>query len=503
MDAAARPRDRQRARGRASRSRCCAAAGPTDTRELTVRARRRDAGARRRRATTPADGARADRGARSTTARRSRCSADRRGAGRRPARRATRRAACCRRPRTARELGAARRAGVVTRSTPRRSASPALVLGARPARKEDAIDPAVGHRRRRASSATRSRAGDAASPCATRAAATAVAEARAMLARAPSRSATPTPAPRRRSILEVLAMTVTRRRRRCRCRLRAAPGRGARDPRARSASAARRSGLILGSGLGAFADRLDRRAVDRLRRRSRTSRARTSTGHAGKLVVGERAGVARASRCRAASTIYEGHDLGDGDVPGARADRARRARRSSSPTPPAASTRAARPATLMLIRDHLEPAARAARCAAPTTTALGPRFPDMTHAYAPELRALAQRGRRRRSASRSREGVYAALPGPTYETPAEVRMLRALGADLAGHVDGARGRSSRATWARACSASRASPTRPPGITGAGAVARRGHRDRGARARRRSSALLDAILGALRRASEHA
>lgn len=61
----------------------------------------------------------------------------------------------------------------------------------------------------------------------------------------------------------------------------------------------------------------------------------------------------------------------------------------------------------------------------------GPRFPDMLDAYDPTLRALA----RERAAELGldlAEGVYAGLPGPSYETPAEVRMLRALGADLVG-----------------------------------------------------------------------
>jgi purine-nucleoside phosphorylase len=57
----------------------------------------------------------------------------------------------------------------------------------------------------------------------------------------------------------------------------------------------------------------------------------------------------------------------------------------------------------------------------------GPTFIDMTEAYSPELRTLA-----RQIDPSLDEGVYAALPGPSYETPAEIRMLRALGADLVG-----------------------------------------------------------------------
>lgn len=61
----------------------------------------------------------------------------------------------------------------------------------------------------------------------------------------------------------------------------------------------------------------------------------------------------------------------------------------------------------------------------------GPRFPDMLDAYDPALRALAHEHARRLGFELA-EGVYAGLPGPSYETPAEVRMLRALGTDLVG-----------------------------------------------------------------------
>jgi purine-nucleoside phosphorylase len=73
----------------------------------------------------------------------------------------------------------------------------------------------------------------------------------------------------------------------------------------------------------------------------------------------------------------------------------------------------------VLISDHLNLTAR--------SPLVGARFVDLTDLYSPRLRALA------RSADPSlEEGVYAALPGPHFETPAEIRMLRGLGADLVG-----------------------------------------------------------------------
>jgi purine-nucleoside phosphorylase len=73
----------------------------------------------------------------------------------------------------------------------------------------------------------------------------------------------------------------------------------------------------------------------------------------------------------------------------------------------------------VLVRDHLNLTGRS-----PLT---GPRFTDLTDLYTPRLRALA-----RKIDPSLDEGVYAALPGPHYETPAEIAMLRVLGADLVG-----------------------------------------------------------------------
>jgi purine-nucleoside phosphorylase len=88
------------------------------------------------------------------------------------------------------------------------------------------------------------------------------------------------------------------------------------------------------------------------------------------------------------------------------------------------------PGDLMLIEDHLNLTGQNP-LSGPNEDDLGPRFPDMTHTYDPALRALA------RKASEELEiplkaGVYAALAGPSYETPAEIRMLRTLGAHAVG-----------------------------------------------------------------------
>lgn len=86
--------------------------------------------------------------------------------------------------------------------------------------------------------------------------------------------------------------------------------------------------------------------------------------------------------------------------------------------------------TLALVADQLNLTGRTPLSGEPPPE-WGPRFPDMVDAYDPALRERAH-GHARRLGFELAEGVYAGLPGPAYETPAEVRMLRALGADLVG-----------------------------------------------------------------------
>jgi purine-nucleoside phosphorylase len=88
------------------------------------------------------------------------------------------------------------------------------------------------------------------------------------------------------------------------------------------------------------------------------------------------------------------------------------------------------PGTLMLIRDHID-MLRDHALRGPNDERLGPRFPDMTKAYSPELRALVKQAAASANVTLE-EGVYVAMPGPTYETPAEVKMLQTVGADATG-----------------------------------------------------------------------
>ena len=89
------------------------------------------------------------------------------------------------------------------------------------------------------------------------------------------------------------------------------------------------------------------------------------------------------------------------------------------------------PGSLMAIGDHINMLG-VNPLTGPNDEAIGPRFPSLRDAYDPELRATPARDRRRRSASTLAEGVYLATAGPSFETPAEIRAFRTLGADAVG-----------------------------------------------------------------------
>jgi purine-nucleoside phosphorylase len=89
-----------------------------------------------------------------------------------------------------------------------------------------------------------------------------------------------------------------------------------------------------------------------------------------------------------------------------------------------------RPGQLVLISDHIN-LMGVNPLTGPNDETLGPRFPDMSEAYACELREIAKQAGSELG-MKLEEGVYAAVPGPSYETPAEIRFLRTIGADLVG-----------------------------------------------------------------------
>jgi purine-nucleoside phosphorylase len=186
-------------------------------------------------------------------------------------------------------------------------------------------------------------------------------------------------------------------------------------------------GLILGSGLGAYADKLT--GATRIDYAEIPGFPQSKVaGHKGCLVLGERAG-AQCVAMQGRVHMYEGHSAATVAFP-ARVLVALGAKVLIITNAAGGLNPSWNPGTLMLIRDHID-MLRDHALRGPNDERLGPRFPDMTHAYANDLRLLAKEAAAG-AGVKLEEGVYVAMPGPTYETPAEVKMLQTLGADATG-----------------------------------------------------------------------
>lgn len=186
-------------------------------------------------------------------------------------------------------------------------------------------------------------------------------------------------------------------------------------------------GIVLGSGLGGLADALtDAVAVPFAELPGWP--AASAPGHAGRLLLGLLDGVP-AVCLQGRLHLYEGNSerLVVEPVLLMRRLGAQVIVLSNA----AGGIRVDWPAgTLMLIIDHLNLTGRSPLIGA-NDDALGPRFPDLVNAWSPRLNELMRRAAADEGVT-LQEGVYAGLTGPTYETPAEVRMLRTLGADAVG-----------------------------------------------------------------------
>jgi purine-nucleoside phosphorylase len=188
-----------------------------------------------------------------------------------------------------------------------------------------------------------------------------------------------------------------------------------------------RVGLVLGSGLGAFADSLSALIKIPYTDIPHFS-ASTVAGHSGNLCFGQ-VGHVNVVCMQGRVHAYEGHDQA-AVVHGVRTMAQLGAQTILITNAAGGLDPTWSPGDLMLVTDHLNLTGTSPLIGANVDT-LGPRFPDMSKAYDPEVNA-ALRGVARALGHDLREGVYAGLLGPTYETPAEVRMLRGFGAHAVG-----------------------------------------------------------------------
>jgi purine-nucleoside phosphorylase len=189
-------------------------------------------------------------------------------------------------------------------------------------------------------------------------------------------------------------------------------------------------GLILGSGLGALADEVGQAQAVNYADVPHWP-VSTVEGHRGRLVVGELEGQCVAVM-QGRVHYYEGYSMQHVTLPvrvlhllGVRTLIISNAAGGLNP--------AFRPGDLMVLTDHLNllGMAGANPLRGPNDEAFGPRFPDMSHVYDPALRQLAAEAAVAEKLT-LHQGVYVCLAGPSYETPADLRFLWAVGVDAVG-----------------------------------------------------------------------
>ncbi len=191
-------------------------------------------------------------------------------------------------------------------------------------------------------------------------------------------------------------------------------------------------GIILGSGLGAFGESFQ--AADRIPYSEIPGfPVSTAIGHKGELAIGTLASPDGGGISVAAMSgrfhLYEGYTPQQ-TVSGIRLFHALGIKRVVLTNAAGGINAAFAEGGLVLISDHIN-LQGVNPLVGPNDNSLGPRFPDMSEVYSKRLRALARDTAAAQGIPLG-EGVYAALLGPSYETPAEIRYLRTIGADLVG-----------------------------------------------------------------------
>jgi purine-nucleoside phosphorylase len=188
-----------------------------------------------------------------------------------------------------------------------------------------------------------------------------------------------------------------------------------------------RVAVVLGSGLGAFAEELSHR-LEVPYAAIPDWPVSTAIGHAGKLVFGTLDGLEMAVMA-GRSHLYEGYTPAQVTM-GVRVLHRLGVRSIIFTNAAGGINLSYSQGALVLISDHIN-LLGSNPLMGPNDDSAGPRFPDMTDAYSAAYRTIAHQVAGELGIPLS-EGVYAAVTGPSYETPAEIRYLRTIGADLVG-----------------------------------------------------------------------
>lgn len=186
-------------------------------------------------------------------------------------------------------------------------------------------------------------------------------------------------------------------------------------------------GLVLGSGLGFLADQAEQ-SISIPYRELPGFPISTVAGHAGRLVMGT-LGFCQVAIMQGRFHYYEGYSM-EQVVLGVRLLAKLGIKFLIITNAAGAIRKGLDPGDLMLITDHINLMGGNPLIGS-NDDSLGPRFPDMSDAYGQEERQLALRVAKEQGIL-LHQGVYAAFSGPSYETPAEIRMLRTVGADAVG-----------------------------------------------------------------------
>lgn len=185
--------------------------------------------------------------------------------------------------------------------------------------------------------------------------------------------------------------------------------------------------VVLGSGLGAFADELSESTSIAYKDIHGFAQA-TVEGHAGKLVIGK-AGNVPIAAMQGRFHFYEGYSLDEVTFP-VRVLKLLGVRTLILTNAAGSLNTELTPGSLMIISDHIN-LMGVNPLIGPNENRFGPRFPDLSSTYDPELQSLVIEEAKAMNIE-MRRGVYAALTGPSYETPAEIHMVRTMGADAVG-----------------------------------------------------------------------
>ncbi len=185
--------------------------------------------------------------------------------------------------------------------------------------------------------------------------------------------------------------------------------------------------IVLGSGLGDYGE-----TFENVRRIKYTDLpgfpASTAPGHAGEFIAGEKNGK-RVLIMNGRFHMYEGFDLSQIVLP-IRVLKLLGVKNLILTNAAGGVNMDFRPGDLMMITDYINLTGKSP-LTGPNMAEFGPRFPDVSHVFTPTLQAACREAAEQMGLS-IKEGVYCWMPGPCYETPAEIRMIRTLGADAVG-----------------------------------------------------------------------